>query len=82
MDLRNSKLSGSAELFPADILERTVEKSSRVLHDEAIGKAVTVDKPARKLTKKLQFSQSSHQQQQPKRPLSLLRASPCSGLLL
>ena len=36
MDLRTARLSDSSKLFPVEILEEAVEKSSRVLHDEAI----------------------------------------------
>ena len=69
MDLSNDKLSGSTELFLGDILEKAVEKSSWVLHDEDIPKAVSADKPPRTSVKKLHFSQSSRQQQhQPKCP--------------
>ena len=55
MDLRNARLSSSTELFPADVLERAVERSSRILHDEAICKAVAQEKPPEK-GKKLRFS--------------------------
>ena len=51
MDLRNSKLSGSTELLPAE----AVEKSSCVPHDEVIRKAVSVEKPAHKTAKNLIF---------------------------
>ena len=60
--LRNAKLSLSAELFAAE----AVEKSSHVLHDEAIRKAVSAEKLAHKSAKKLYFSQPSQQQQQAK----------------
>ena len=46
MDLRNAKLPSGSDLFPADVLEKDVEKSSKVLHDETIQKAVSCDKPA------------------------------------
>ena len=39
MDLCNDRLSASTELFPSEDLEKAVEKSSQVLHDEAICKA-------------------------------------------
>ena len=42
MDLRNTPLLGSSELFPKEALE----KSNRVLHNEAIRKAVFVAKPS------------------------------------
>ena len=53
MDLRNIPLLGSSELFPKETLEKAVEKSSRVLHDEAIWKAVSLGKLAMKSAKKL-----------------------------
>ena len=59
------KLSSSTELFLADILVKVVEKSSRVLHDKAIHKAVSAGNPSCKLVKKPHFLQSSRQQQQP-----------------
>ena len=46
MDLRNAMISSRTELFPADVLDKAIEKSSKVLHDEAIQKAVSGDKPA------------------------------------
>ena len=73
MDLRNASLSGSSELFPKD----AVEKSSWVLHDETIYKAIALKKPAKKSTKKLQFSKLAwqsktlkHPGSQPSRPAS------------
>ena len=63
MDLRNAKLSSGLDLFLAEVLEKAIEKSSKVLLDEAIRKAVSCDKPASR-GKKLHFSQSSCQQQQ------------------
>ena len=63
MDLRNARLSNSIELFRADILEKAVEKSSRVLHDEVIHKAVAQEKTQHKSAKKLHFSQLSLQHQ-------------------
>ena len=42
MDLRNSLLSGSSDSFPKDTVEKVVVKSSCVLHDKAISKAVTI----------------------------------------
>ena len=46
MDLRNARLSNFTKLFPVDILEKAVEMSSKVLHDDAIHKAVAQEKPA------------------------------------
>ena len=72
MDLWSAELSGSAELFPEDALEKAVEKLSWIFHDEAIHKAVSADEPHQKLAKKLHFLQSScQQQQQPKLPSGL-----------
>ena len=59
MDFRNSTLSGSSELFPAEAIEKAVAKSSRVLYDEAVRKAVSAEKLAHKSSKKLHFSQSA-----------------------
>ena len=69
MDLRNSKISMGGELFPTDVLDKAIEKSSKVLHDEAIRKAVTHDKPSAH-GKKLHFSTMPRKQQgpQPKKP--------------
>ena len=67
MDLRNARLSNSTKPFPVDILEKEVERSSKVLHDEAIHKAMSQEKPQYKV-KKLHFSQPSCQQQQQKQP--------------
>ena len=69
MDLRNILLTGSSELFPKEAVEKAIEKSSQVLHDEAIRKAVSQDKLAKKFMKQLKFSQSSWQ----------LQSSKCSG---
>ena len=66
-DLRNSPLYGSMKLFPMDAVELAIEKSSRVLHEEAIWKAVSLDKPAEKSNKWLQFSQYSRHQRASKR---------------
>ena len=41
MELCNAPLSSSTELFPCGALERAVEKSSWVLHDDAVLKVVT-----------------------------------------
>ena len=57
MDLQNSSL-WSSELFPKEAVEKAVEKSSRVLHDEAIRKAVSHEKRAKKSAKN--FSSCSH----------------------
>ena len=53
MDLRNSHLFRSTELFPKEAAERAIEKSFWVPHDQAIGKAVSADKPAKMSTKRL-----------------------------
>ena len=45
MDLLNVRLSSSTELFPAEVLEKAVGKSSKVLFDEAILKAVSEGEP-------------------------------------
>ena len=80
MDLCNVKLSSGSDLFPADVLEKAVEKSSKILHDEAIQKVVSCDKFASK-RKKLDFSQPSRQQQQPKSSSGSSAGSsfPCSS---
>ena len=65
MVMRNAKLSLGADLFPAKVLDKAVEKSSKVLHFEAIWKAVSLDKPASR-GKKLHFPQPSHLQQSKK----------------
>ena len=62
MDLRNSFISTGDELFPNDVLQQAVEKSSKIVHDEAIHKAVTLDKPSSR-GKKLQFSSLPHKPQ-------------------
>ena len=36
----NARLSGYTALFPFEVLEKAVEKSSQVFHNEAIRKAV------------------------------------------
>ena len=64
MDLHNARLSNSTELFPADILEKAVERSSKVLHNEAIRKAEVQEKPQHK-GMKLHFLQQSRQQPPP-----------------
>ena len=63
MNLRNTTVSAGTELFPAEVFEKAVEMSSKVLHDEAIRKEVSRDKPTSR-GKKLHFSSSSLQQQQ------------------
>ena len=50
MDLRNISLSGFFESFPKE----AVERSSRVFHDEAIHKAISLEKPPKKSVNKLQ----------------------------
>ena len=55
MELRNAKISLGTELSPAGVLDKTIEKSSKVLHVEAIQKAVSRDKPASR-GKTLHFS--------------------------
>ena len=57
MDLRNAKLSSGSDLFLTDVLVKAMERSPKVLHDEAIRKAVAQDKPQSE-GKKLHFSQS------------------------
>ena len=57
MDLSDTPLSGSAKLFPQEALEKAVERSSQVLHDEVIRKALTINKPPKKAAKRLYFSQ-------------------------
>ena len=49
MDYRNAKLSLGSDLFTADVLEKAVDKSSKVLQDDAIRKAFFHDKPASKM---------------------------------
>ena len=66
MELRNASLSGSLDFFPRNSSDKAVEKSSLVLHDEAVRKAVTLEKPPKKLVKKIQFSQESWQSQSAK----------------
>ena len=46
MHLRSSKIWTGEELSLMDILDKAIEKSSKVLHDEAIRKAVTCNKPS------------------------------------
>ena len=69
MDLRNSTISMGEELFLTDVLDKAIEKSSKVLHAEAIKKAVTRDKPSTS-GKKLPFSTTPRKQQvpQPRNP--------------
>ena len=55
MDLRNARLSNSTKLFPVDILEKAVEKSSRALHNKVIRKSVSQEHPQHKFAKKLPF---------------------------
>ena len=49
-DLSIALLSGSSKLFPKEALEKAVECSNHVLHDETIRKAVTMEKPPKKAT--------------------------------
>ena len=56
VDLQNAKLSSGSNLLLASVFEKVVEKYSKVLHDEALRKAVSCYKPALK-GKKLHFSQ-------------------------
>ena len=79
MDLRNSKISSGEELFPTDVLEKAIEKSSKVFHNEALRKVVTQNKPSIR-GKKLHFSttprqQQRSQQQHPKKSAGSLSGS-------
>ena len=65
MDLNNAPLSESSNLFSEEAFKKAIEKSSRVLHHETIRKAVSQEKPAKKFTILLQFSQFFRQSQQP-----------------
>ena len=82
MDLGNFKVSARLIFLslllrsPADALERVVEKSSRALHDEEIGKAVATDKPAWKQMKKLHFFSRLVSNSRLSVPRCLLQASP------
>ena len=67
MDLWNALLSYSSELFPKEVVEKAIVKSSRVVHFEVIRKAVFQKKLTKKSVKRLQFSQSSRRSQPPKR---------------
>ena len=67
IDLCNAPLSGSSGPFLREALEKAVEKSSRVLHDKAIKKSMTQEKPSKKPAKEIQFSQLAHQTQSVKR---------------
>ena len=58
MDLWNSSLSSSSELFPEDTVEKAIVKAYHVLHDQAICTAETIEKPSKKPQKHLQFSVS------------------------
>ena len=64
MDLRNFKI------FPTDVPDKAIKKPSKVLHSEAIRKAVTRDKPST-CGKKLHFSNTPRKQQgsQPRKPI-------------
>ena len=66
MEFFSAPLSGSTEVFLHSALKRAAEKSSWVLHDKAIQKAVIMDKGQRKPVKNLQFSQSDHRRRSSK----------------
>ena len=67
MHLQNAPSSGLSELFPKEALEMAVERSSCVLHDKVIRKAMSLEKPPKKSAKRFQFSQSARQSQPTKR---------------
>ena len=77
-DRWNSKVSSGEELFPAEVLEKAVEKSSKVLHDEAIRKAGTCNRPSTR-GKKLHFSTMPCQQQCSRRQHSKKSTGSSSG---
>ena len=62
-ELRSAPLSNSTEQSPWGALERASEKSSYVLHDEVICKAVLIDSGQKKPAKRLQFTQSARGRQ-------------------
>ena len=74
MDLHNAPLSQSAQLFLREALKKALERSSHVLYDEAIRKAVAMDEPK----KRLQFSQAAHLAQSVKHS-GLQSSRPASG---
>ena len=55
MELHNAPLCGLTKLFPYGALERAAEKSSQVLHDEAIRKVVTMGKKKKQILRKTIF---------------------------
>ena len=55
MELCNAPPYGSTELFPCGALERAVEESNWVLHDQVIHKAVTMKKKHQRPMEKPQF---------------------------
>ena len=80
VELHNVLFSSSAELFPVGVLKRAAEKTSRVFHNEAIRKVVSMDKPWKKPLKHLQFIQSvNHTDTQSSRPASGKDSSFSSG---
>ena len=54
--LCNAPHSGSTELFPGSVVEWAVEKLSRVLRNEAVRKAVSMEKIPSQSAKHIQFS--------------------------
>ena len=70
--------SGFSELYSLGALERAAEKASFVLHDKAIRKAISIDKPLKKLAELHQFSQMACGGQSAKY-LGLQSARPSSG---
>ena len=68
MELWNASLSDSPDLFPRSTLGKMGGKSSCVHLDEAIFKAVSLEKPAKAKLKNLHFSQQSWHAQSAKRP--------------
>ena len=59
MELFNTPLSGTSELFFHESFDKATEKSSHVLYNEAIRETVTLEKkPSKKTTKKIQFPQA------------------------
>ena len=64
MVLRYSKISVGNKLFRMDVLNQAIEKASKILHNEAIWKTVTCDKPFSH-GKKFQFLTMPQKQQGP-----------------
>ena len=56
MELLTTPFSSLSDLFLHNSLNKVLKKSSCVLHDEAIQKAVSFEKPSKKWPKKIQFS--------------------------